>query len=81
MTTITSRPLTLADLSPRDRRICELVFQGMSNREIGDIVCLEEQSVKSRRSHLYRATGTRNRTTLAVWYFHHLPPARAEQPR
>ena len=53
-------------LTPREREVLELLCQGLSNRQIGEVLFIEESTVKVHAQHIYDKVGTRSRTTLAV---------------
>lgn len=49
-----------------DRRIIELVAEGLADKEIASLVFLSPQTVRNRISHILYVSGARNRTQLAV---------------
>lgn len=51
-----------------DAEIISLIAEGRTNKEISETVYLACQSVRNRVSRLFDATGTANRTQLAVWW-------------
>ncbi len=53
-------------LSPREQEIAALVKRGMSNKEIAKRLGLKNQTVRNKLTRVYRKTGTRGRTQLAV---------------
>ena len=53
-------------LTPREREITRFVSEGLSNKEIGELMGLEEGTIKTHLHHVYEKTGLRNRTTLAA---------------
>ncbi len=53
-------------LEPGERKIVELVRAGLLNREIAEKLGLTEGTVKVYLNAIYKKTGTRNRTDLAV---------------
>lgn len=53
-------------LSARDRKIVELVRDGLRNREIAERLGFTEGTVKTYLNLIYKKTGVRNRTELAV---------------
>jgi DNA-binding CsgD family transcriptional regulator len=53
-------------LSPREREVSELVALGFSNREIGAILHVEEDTVKKHVTHALAKLHQRNRAELAV---------------
>ena len=59
-----TRPGGAAQLSPRERQILRLVFQGLANKEIGARVELSEGAVKSALRQLFQKLGVRTRAQL-----------------
>jgi len=53
-------------LSPRERDVFELLREGLTNRQIGKLLFIEESTVKVHAHHIYDKLGTRSRTALAV---------------
>jgi two-component system nitrate/nitrite response regulator NarP len=53
-------------LSARDIDMVELVGMGLRNREIADRLGFTEGTVKTYLHAIFRKTGTRNRTELAI---------------
>jgi DNA-binding NarL/FixJ family response regulator len=53
-------------LSPREREVFELLRQGLSNRQIAEILFISESTVKVHAHHIYDKLGTRSRVALAV---------------
>jgi DNA-binding NarL/FixJ family response regulator len=53
-------------LSPREREVFDLLRQGLSNRQIAEILFISESTVKVHAHHIYDKLGTRSRTALAV---------------
>lgn len=56
-------------LSPRERRILELIVDGCMNREIATRLHLSEQTIKNSVSTLMARLGARNRVQLAALAF------------
>ena len=54
------------NLSRREREVYELLIEGLSNREIGKLLYIEESTVKVHAQHIYDKLGPRSRTALAV---------------
>ena len=54
-------PSPLAGLSPRDREILALVVEGLTNKEIGRRIGLQEVTIKAHLRGLYRRIGAANR--------------------
>jgi DNA-binding CsgD family transcriptional regulator len=59
-------PEELGSLTPQERRILELVAQGMTNRQIGAEMFLAEKTVKNYVSSLLAKLGLERRTQAAV---------------
>ena len=59
---------TRPDLSLRQYQIGVLLAQGKTNAEIGTVLFLGVNSVKTHVKGLYRALGVRNRTEAALWF-------------
>jgi DNA-binding CsgD family transcriptional regulator len=53
-------------LSARESQVAELLALGFSNREIAQIMCIEEDTVKKHVAHATDKLGLRGRTQLAV---------------
>jgi two-component system response regulator DevR len=59
-------PPEFAELTPQERKILELVAQGMTNRQIGEQLFLAEKTVKNYVSHMLAKLGLERRTQAAV---------------
>jgi DNA-binding NarL/FixJ family response regulator len=59
-------PDPLAGLSEQERRILELIGEGLTNREIGQRLFLAEKTVKNYVSNLLAKLGFHRRTQVAV---------------
>ena len=57
----------LADPTPQERNILELIADGLTNREIGDRIHLAEKTVKNYVSNLLTKLGMERRTQAAVY--------------
>ena len=57
----------LAGLSAQERRILELIGEGLSNRQIGERMCLAEKTVKNYVSALFAKLGMERRTQTAAY--------------
>ncbi len=57
----------LAELTPREQEILELIAQGGSNREIAQQLYISEKTVKNHITSLLSRLGLRDRTQAAVW--------------
>jgi DNA-binding NarL/FixJ family response regulator len=53
-------------LSKREREVYELIVRGLTNREIGRLLFIEESTVKRHAISIYEKTGIHSRTALAV---------------
>jgi DNA-binding NarL/FixJ family response regulator len=51
-------------LSPRERSVLRFVFEGLSNKEIGQELAISEGSVKAALQQLFTRTGVRTRSQL-----------------
>jgi DNA-binding NarL/FixJ family response regulator len=60
-------PSELKDLSDRERKVLELLGQGLSNRQIADEVYLAEKTVKNYVSNLLRKLDLRSRAEAATF--------------
>ncbi|MFH5823912.1 response regulator [Georgenia sp. AZ-5] len=56
-----------ADLTPSERRVLELVGDGLSNREIGERLGVAEKTVKNHITALLSKMGLQRRTQVAAW--------------
>jgi len=54
------------DLTPQERRIFELMGDGLSNREIADEMFLAEKTVKNYASNVFTKLGITRRTQAAA---------------
>jgi DNA-binding NarL/FixJ family response regulator len=57
----------LADLTQQERRILELIGEGMTNRQIGEKMFLAEKTVKNYISALFAKLGMERRTQAAAY--------------
>lgn len=57
----------VAVLTNREREVLELIAEGLTNRQIGEILDLAEKTVKNYVSGLLRALGMERRTQAAVY--------------
>jgi two-component system, NarL family, response regulator DevR len=64
----------LAPLTPQERRILELIGEGMTNRQIAGEMYLAEKTVKNYVSALLAKLGLERRTQAAVFAAKHLKP-------
>ncbi|MEB3356831.1 MAG: response regulator transcription factor [Synechococcales bacterium] len=59
-------PAELAELTPREREVLSLIATGASNREIAEILCITEKTVKNHVSSILSRLNLRDRTQAAV---------------
>jgi DNA-binding NarL/FixJ family response regulator len=62
----------LAPLTAQERRILELIGEGMTNRQIAETIYLAEKTVKNYVSSLLAKLGVERRTQAAVFAAKHL---------
>lgn len=60
-------PEELKDLTPQERRILELVAEGLTNKQIGDRLFLAEKTIKNYMSNVLSKLGLTSRTQAAVF--------------
>lgn len=56
-----------ADLTPSERRVLDLIGDGLSNREIGEKLGVAEKTVKNHITALLAKMGLQRRTQVAAW--------------
>ena len=61
-----SEPAELRSLTPQERRILELVAEGLTNRQIGEQLFLAEKTVKNYVTSILTKLGLERRTQAAV---------------
>jgi len=61
----------LATLSPQERRVLDLLADGLTNRQIGEELFLAEKTVKNYVSNLLLKMGMKRRTEAAVYAARH----------
>ena len=66
----------LAALTAQERRILELIGEGMTNRQIAETIFLAEKTVKNYVSSMLAKLGLQRRTQAAVFATKHLPDGR-----
>ena len=62
-------------LTHRERDVYDLLIQGLKNREIAQLLFIEESTVKVHAHHIYDKLGIRSRTALTI----HAMLARSDQ--
>jgi DNA-binding NarL/FixJ family response regulator len=70
----------LARLTEQERRVLDLLAEGMTNREIGEHLHLAEKTVKNYVTALLSKMGMARRTEAAVYAARHLPPDQHPPP-
>jgi DNA-binding NarL/FixJ family response regulator len=61
-----AQPNELKSLTPQERRILELITEGMTNRQIGETLFLAEKTVKNYVTNILGKLGLTSRTQAAV---------------
>lgn len=56
-----------ANLTPTEKKVVDLIGDGMSNREIGDALGIAEKTVKNHITSLLAKMGLQRRTQVAAW--------------
>ncbi|PYG01556.1 two component transcriptional regulator, LuxR family [Georgenia satyanarayanai] len=56
-----------ADLTPSERKVLDLIGDGLSNREIGEKLGVAEKTVKNHITSLLAKMGLQRRTQVAAW--------------
>ena len=56
-----------ADLTPSERKVMDLIGDGLSNREIGEKLGVAEKTVKNHITSLLSKMGLQRRTQVAAW--------------
>lgn len=59
----------LAELTPREREVLSLIATGASNREIAEILCITEKTVKNHVTSILSRLNLRDRTQAALVAF------------
>jgi DNA-binding NarL/FixJ family response regulator len=70
----------LARLTEQERKILDLIAEGLTNRQIGERMFLAEKTVKNYVSNLLAKLGMERRTEAAVFAARLEKPNRAEEP-
>ena len=65
----------LAGLSPRERKVLELIGEGLTNRQIGERLLVSEKTVKNYVSMLFASLGMKRRTQVAAYAARAFPGA------
>ena len=62
------KPMLNRPLSARERQVAKLVANGMTNKEIAEMIGgITEQSVKNFVAHIMMKTGAPNRVRIVIW--------------
>jgi len=72
--TSTEQPDPLAGLSEQERRVLELIGEGLTNRQIGERMFLAEKTIKNYVSNLLAKLGMERRTQAAAFVARLEPP-------
>lgn len=64
---VNNSKVELAQLTPREREVLNLIATGASNREIAEILCITEKTVKNHVSNVLSRLNLRDRTQAAVF--------------
>lgn len=64
-----TKELSSFDLSDKEQQIIAYVAEGLSNKEIADIICLGEGTVRNYLSIILEKLNLRDRTQLAIFYY------------
>jgi len=59
--------VNLADLTPRESQILQLVLTGKTNRAIANEISISERTVEFHMDHIYTKIGVRTRLMAVVW--------------
>jgi DNA-binding CsgD family transcriptional regulator len=73
---LTDRNNRSVDAHERERRVIELVAQGLNNREMAVAMGISEHVIKNKLRSIYDKLGVWNRLELALWYEAHRPQER-----
>lgn len=57
----------VAQISPREMEVLELITRGLGNKEIGEQLFISERTVKTHVTHLLEKLNLRDRTQLAIY--------------
>jgi DNA-binding NarL/FixJ family response regulator len=58
-------------LSPRQRRVAQLIANGSSNRDIADALVLSIKTVETHIQHIFAKLNVKSRAEIAVWASRH----------
>lgn len=54
----------MGELTTKQRRVCDLVIQGLSNKEIAEQIGISARTVESHREIIFEKAGVRNAVEL-----------------
>lgn len=54
-------------LSRREAEVGRCVAKGMTNKEVAELLCISEKTVKFHLTSIYKKLCMKNRTALAIW--------------
>jgi len=61
----------LANLTPRELEILQLVIAGKTNRAIASEIYLSEKTIEFHLDHIYTKVGLRTRIMVGIWAIQH----------
>lgn len=64
----TAKRTNIADLTPRQIAICQLLVAGLSDKQIVDELGIKIDTLRYHLNQLREKTGNKGRVQLAVWY-------------
>jgi DNA-binding CsgD family transcriptional regulator len=67
-------PSSDTELTAGERQACELVAQGLTNREVADSLFISLKTVEATLTRAYRKLGVRSRSELRALFAGRLPP-------
>jgi len=62
---------TLADFTPRELKILQLVVAGLTNKAIAAELYVSEKTVEFHLDHIYTKLGVRKRIMVGIWAIQH----------
>ena len=71
----------LSSLTEHERQVLPLIARGLTNREIGEILFVSDQTVKGYVSGILHKLGLARRAEIAAYVARHLPAALTDQSR